>query len=86
MKKETYCLLETYMLSCMEDSAHDKEHIYRVLYYALEIAKWETNINYDILITACLFHDIGRREQFENPELCHALRRGPRRISTLQAV
>ena len=27
----------------------------------------------DILIAACLLHDIGRREQFENPELCHAL-------------
>ena len=32
MKKETYDLLEQYMLSCMEDAAHDKEHIYRVLY------------------------------------------------------
>ena len=39
MKQETYSLLENYMLSCMEDSAHDKEHLYRVLYNALEIAK-----------------------------------------------
>lgn len=38
MTKETYTLLENYMLSCMEDSAHDKEHIYRVLYTALDIA------------------------------------------------
>ena len=29
-------------------------------------------MNYDILIAACLLHDIGRKEQFENPALCHA--------------
>lgn len=61
------------MLCCMEDAAHDKEHIYRVLYNALEIAKTEKNVNYDILIAACLLHDIGRKEQFENPALCHAI-------------
>lgn len=57
----------------MEDKAHDKEHIYRVLYHALEIAGTENNVNYDILIAACLLHDIGRKEQFENPALCHAI-------------
>ena len=45
------------MLSCTEDSAYDKEHIYRVLYNALEIAKTENNVDYDILIAACLLHD-----------------------------
>ncbi len=73
MNKETYCLLENFMLCCMEDTAHDKEHIYRVLYNALEIAKTQNNVNYDILIAACLLHDIGRQEQFENPALCHAI-------------
>jgi putative nucleotidyltransferase with HDIG domain len=72
MKKETYDLIETYMLSCMEDSAHDKEHIYRVLYNALEIAKGEEGVDYDVLITACLLHDIGRKEQFADPKVCHA--------------
>lgn len=72
MDRETYRMLEDYMLCCMEDSAHDKEHVYRVLYNALEIAKGEDNVDYDVLITACLLHDIGRKEQFENPELCHA--------------
>ena len=72
MNKEMYSLLESYMLSCMEDSAHDKEHVYRVLYQALEIARTENNVDYDVLITACLLHDIGRKEQFENPSLCHA--------------
>jgi len=56
----------------MGDSAHDKEHVYRVLYMALDIAKTEKNVDYDILISACLLHDIGRKEQFEDPKLCHA--------------
>lgn len=72
MNRETYCLLENFMLSCMEDSAHDREHVYRVLYGALEIAETESNVDYDVLIAACLLHDIGRKEQFENPALCHA--------------
>lgn len=73
MKQETFNLIEDYMLSCMEDSAHDKEHIYRVLYSALEIAKAEAIVDYDVLIAACLLHDIGRKEQFEDPTVCHAL-------------
>jgi uncharacterized protein len=72
MTKEAYTMLEDYMLSCMEDSAHDAEHIYRVLYNALQIARDEENVNYDILIAACLLHDIGRKEQFADPSLCHA--------------
>lgn len=44
MEKQTYTLLENYMLSCMDDSAHDKEHIYRVLHSALEIAKTENDV------------------------------------------
>lgn len=73
MDKKTYTLLENYMISCMEDSAHDKEHIYRVLYHAMQIAQQEEAVDYDILIAACLLHDIGRKEQFEDPSLCHAM-------------
>lgn len=72
MTDSTYALLEEYMLSCMTDSAHDKEHIYRVLYTALDIAQTERDVDYDILICACLLHDIGRQEQFEDPNLNHA--------------
>lgn len=72
MKKEIYQKIENYMLSCMEDSAHDKAHVYRVLYLAMEIAEKETPVDYDILISACLLHDIGRKEQFADPRLCHA--------------
>ena len=72
MDRATYVLIENYMLSCADESAHDKEHIYRVLYNALEIARDEENVDYEILITACLLHDIGRKEQLEDPALCHA--------------
>lgn len=64
--------IEAYMLECMRDSAHDKEHIYRVLYTALDIAESEPTTDYEILIAACLLHDIGRPEQFADPKLCHA--------------
>lgn len=72
MKKQTYVLLEGYMLSCCVDSAHDKEHIYRVLGNALEIGKEEGGVDWDVLIAACLLHDVGRPEQFADPALCHA--------------
>lgn len=72
MNRKTYELLETYMHACMSDSAHDTEHVYRVLYNALEIARGEPAVNYDVLIAACLLHDIGRQEQFADPSLCHA--------------
>lgn len=72
MTNHTYTLIEEYMHSCMKDSAHDKEHIYRVLYTALTIAETERDVDYDVLICACLLHDIGRSEQFADPRLNHA--------------
>ena len=72
MTRETYTLLENFMLQNARDSAHDREHIYRVLYNALAIAKTEDNVDYDILIAACLLHDVGRPEQFADPKVCHA--------------
>lgn len=71
MDRATYARIEKFMLSCMQDSAHDCEHIYRVLNSALVIAREET-VNYDVLITACLLHDIGRPDQIADPSLCHA--------------
>jgi uncharacterized protein len=57
----------------MKDSAHDPEHIFRVLYLSLNIAsKRNENINFDILIASCLLHDIGREKQFKNSNICHA--------------
>ena len=46
MKTKDYRLIEAYMLSCMRDSAHDREHIYRVLYAALDIASFEEPVSY----------------------------------------
>lgn len=45
MKASDYARIERYMQSCMADSAHDKEHIYRVLYTALDIAGQESGVN-----------------------------------------
>ena len=72
MKRSEYEMLEEYMLSCMTDSAHDKEHIYRVLYVALDIAQNEKTVDKDVLIASCLLHDIGRQEQFADSRLDHA--------------
>ena len=72
MTAQLFKTMESYMLSCMDDSAHDAEHVYRVLYNALEIASAEPQTDYDVLISACLLHDIGRRDQVANPMLCHA--------------
>ena len=72
MNQVTFSLLEAYMCCCMEDSAHDREHIYRVLNNALVIAKDIPGVDYDVLIAACLLHDIARPEQIADPRLCHA--------------
>lgn len=72
MTRETFALLEKYMLSCAGDAAHDSEHVRRVLYLALEIAETEEGVDRDLLIAACLLHDVGRPEQFADPTLCHA--------------
>ena len=72
MDRSTFALWENYMLASMEDSAHDKEHIYRVLANAMVIAEGEAQVDHDILTCACLLHDIGRPDQLRDPKLCHA--------------
>lgn len=72
MQKEMYEKIEKYMLSCMNDGAHDSQHIYRVLYFALDIANG-FDVEKDALIAAALLHDIGRDAQFKNPECDHAI-------------
>ena len=72
MKQETYHVLEQWMHRCMTDSAHDREHVYRVVFTALDIAREEENVDMDVLIAACLLHDVGRQEQFADPRVCHA--------------
>lgn len=72
MTAEQFKDIEEFMFLCMKDGAHDKEHIYRVLYVALDIASHEENVDTDVLIAACLLHDVGRDEQNRDPAVCHA--------------
>ena len=65
--------VEAYMRSCMSDSAHDAEHVYRVLNYALDIAQRDGNADTELLAVACLLHDIGRQEQFADLGVDHAV-------------
>jgi uncharacterized protein len=74
--REQFDDIEAYMVACMKDSAHDKEHVYRVLYVALDIALTEENVDTDVLVAACLLHDIGREEQYLDPAVDHALAGG----------
>lgn len=64
MDKAEYRRIEEYMISCMEDAAHDVHHIYRVLGQALSLTS-DYEVDYDILIASCLLHDIGRKEEKE---------------------
>lgn len=72
MTRERYNETVAYMDECMRDAAHDREHVMRVLGYAMTIAESEPSVDRDLLITACLLHDIGRAAQFRDPSLDHA--------------
>lgn len=72
MTKEKYGEIMAYMDECMSDAAHDREHVLRVLGYAMTIAESEPSVDRDLLVTACLLHDIGRAAQFREPSLDHA--------------
>jgi len=73
MQRLMYNKIEKHMYECMKDTAHDPEHIFRVLYNSINIAsKRKEKINFDVLIASCLLHDIGREEQFKNENVCHA--------------
>lgn len=73
MERKDYAVIEQFMHTCMKDSAHDREHVYRVLYNAMEIARNEDNVAYDVLIAAALLHDVSRAEQLADPAVDHAL-------------
>ena len=72
MNRQTFTMLERYMHTCMQDSAHDREHVYRVLNNALTIARDEQDVDWDVLITAALLHDISRPEQIADSAVDHA--------------
>lgn len=66
MKTSVFTLIESYMLECMSDSAHDKDHIYRVLYVALDIARYEADVDFADKVASCI-----RTHRFrsENPPI-----------------
>ena len=72
MDKRAYSKIESYMLSNMNDGAHDEQHIYRVLYFTLDIAEYY-DVDMDVLIASALLHDIGRETQFKDSKLDHAI-------------
>ena len=73
MNRQTFTLLEGYMLECMQDAAHDREHVYRVLNNAMTIAQGEADVQWDVLIAATLLHDISRPEQIADSSIDHAI-------------
>ncbi|HWS30320.1 MAG TPA: HD domain-containing protein [Clostridia bacterium] len=72
MDKNTFHIIEQFMLEKAGDSAHDRAHIERVLFGALDIARYEENADLDVLIAACLLHDIARPLQAKDERVCHA--------------
>lgn len=83
MDRNSWHLLEEYMLNCMSDSAHDMQHVYRVLNNALEIAKTEDNVNMDVLMAAAILHDVGRADEKDDPMADHAITGGNRAYQVL---
>lgn len=83
MDRTHWNLLEKFMLTHMQDSAHDRQHVYRVLYNAIEIAREEENVNMDVLLTAALLHDIGRADERADPTADHAVTGGDRAYQLL---
>lgn len=53
MERALYEQMENCMLDAMEAGAHDAEHVYRVLYAALDIAQTEPAADLDVVIAAC---------------------------------
>ena len=72
MTRSEYEQIKEIMHGHMKDSAHDGEHITRVLRAALSIAKAHPEADLDVLVVACLLHDIGRTAQFRDSSVSHA--------------
>ncbi len=73
------------MLHMADNSAHDSLHIYRVLYQAMKIAR-HYEVDMDVLIAACLLHDIGRKAQFADKRICHAVEGGKLAYAFMQEL
>lgn len=83
MDRNSWHMLEEYMFTRMQDSAHDMQHVRRVLYNAIEIARGEENVNMDVLLTAALLHDVGRADEKNDLAADHAVTGGDRAYRVL---
>lgn len=72
MTQREYREIEAFMNRYMTESVHNRDHIFRVLYAALMIAQDEQPLDMDVLIAACMLHDIGREAQSKDLNLDHA--------------
>ena len=63
MKQAEFEAMERYMLAHAGEASHAPGHIYRVLGTALALADAEPHVDRDILVAACLLHDVGRPQQ-----------------------
>lgn len=73
MRQTEFDAIRAYVEKAMAgtDPVHDVQHVTRVLWNALDIGS-EEPIDRDILIAACLLHDIGRPAEMADRRLCHA--------------
>jgi uncharacterized protein len=71
MTTELFSKIKNFAFSQKYSLAHGIDHISRVLSHALNIAM-DYKVNYDILIAACLLHDIGRSEKYKKESCSHA--------------
>ena len=72
MKQTEFDRIRAYVEEAMAgaDPVHDVQHVTRVLWNALDIGS-EEPIDRDILIAACLLHDIGQPAEMADRRLCH---------------
>lgn len=61
-----------HMLDLMRDSAHDREHVRRVMRLCDHLAAYYPEADRDVLYAAACLHDIGRAAQFADPSVDHA--------------
>lgn len=72
MNQTQYDRVKDYMRACVADAAHAEDHVTRVTNAAMEIAKSVVGADREVLLCACLLHDIGRGEQMKDPSRHHA--------------
>ncbi len=72
MTRRQFEEVEAVMCRGMQASVHDVQHVYRVLWAALRIAKTKPKADMDVVILSVLLHDIGRLCEEKQPGKSHA--------------